>query len=992
MNILKEKPYIVLGLDIGIGSCGWALLDLANRIIIDMGVRLWDVPQESKTKISKAEKRREERSSRRNIKRNSDRAKHCLNLLIKYGFVPEGVNKSWIQTVKGDPQPLESRAKALDELIDNRHLAQALYNISLRRGYIPHGEGSDSKDSDDKKVLVALKENERIMLEKGYRTVGEMLYRSDEKNPRSRNRDGNYSYCVPMSLLVDEAKKIIQTQHSLGNTLAIEDFENDFIDVMTWEKDVKNLEERIYNSVGHCVYFPEEKVAAKACLSFEMCCAFERVNHIRIIDSDGKEKGLPSHIKRWCMEELFSIKPKGKFTYNKLKKKLDLSAHCSFKNIDPQSEKKEIFEPKIWRLECKQLSPELLEKMVNNLEFADEIDSALAKSNREDTLRERLRSLGNFNLVESEIDELCKLPFSSKNFSGYGKRSAKALQMLVGAFETYDENITSLYDAERVCGLDKKRNDSKANKGNILPPYQEYDPTNKNPVVLRVLAQVRKLVNTLIQEYGMPNRINIELARELKHSKKEKKQIAFANNKRGKEKDLAREAIAEHLGISEDSVTGKQLEKKMLWDEQKEHDLYLDLPIDYDRMLRDETYCQIDHILPYSRTCDNSQANKILVLAKSNQDKKQQTPYEWLSTLGKWEDFEKRVLSLKENIPYKKIQKLLEKDLPSKQESFIERNLNDTRYACRSAMNYLDTYLEFPEDDNKRHVFAVAGGATAQLRGTWGFVKKDREKDDLHHAIDAAVIAVCSPSAVIKVAKASEYKYSIRKEERKKLFRDTEPWPGFAEEVQERASEIIPTRRVDYGATGSLYQDSTYRFLGFNEKGKARLMKSGKESVSGNFVTFSDGSAKLPDGVMKLRLWWNGKKYLSEPIYYADIASIKDDTYIPKYCTSGKRREIWPEIPKEIIETNRMVELYYGKAVWVGSELLRYKRIDISGNTLKFASAFDFSSEITPKETLGKARDASFVQVVDEDILGLCYLSSMNQLKRQQAIESYRQH
>lgn len=972
------KPYLVLGLDIGIASCGWGLLDTANRNVVAMGVHLWDAPQQDKNKKSLAAVRREARSSRRNTKRSADRAKHCLETFVKFGLVPEGADKSWMQTVKGDPQPLESRVAALDGPIEDRHLAQALYNICLRRGYIPHGEGSDDNDSDGKKVLKAISDNEHIMLQKGYRTVGEMMLKEGREqgssHGKSRNKDGDYSRCVLMSQLVDEAKAIIDSQRKFGNAHTTEEFQKEFIKNLTWEKDTSGHDEQVYQTVAQCTYFPELKAAAKACLSFEMCAALERVNHVRVVDSKGVEMPLPPHIKRWCMEILFSPSPlpknkECKVTYAKLRDKLDLSAHSSFKGISANDEKDtEVATPKIWRLERKQLSAELMGKMLADRELADDIGSALAYSSSEDTLRKKLKLL---DLEGSEIDKLCKLPFASKAFSGYGTRSAKALRLLIDSFESYDE-IGTLFEAEEASGLFVKRSEERE-KGSFLPAYQLYDPTNNNPVVLRVMSRVRKLTNALIREYGMPNCIRIELARELKQSVKEKKQIYKSNKQREQARNTARQTIAEAKQIPEELVSGDLLRKKMLWDEQEGRDLYTNESIEFQRMLDDASYCQVDHILPYSRTCDDSQNNKVLVLAKSNQEKRERSPYEWLEPLGQWEDFENRIRSMGK-LPYKKVQKLLERDLAGKQEGFIERNMNDTRYATRAAMNYIDSCLDFPDDGGKRHVYAVAGGATATLRWAWGFAKKDRDKDDCHHAIDAAIVAACDQSTVIKIARASEQKHLVDKEKRKTLFCDTEPWEGFAQEVQERADEIIPTRRVEHGASARLFEDTVYRYHGLREKGdKALIEAKGKMQPSGNYVVREDGSAVLPDGMMKLRLWWNGKKYLKEPIYYADLASIRDGSYVPRYFTTKSPRCNWPKVPDEVVKANQMIELRYGDAVMVGEELLRFKSFGIAVGNLIFGDPQKIANDVNPKETLSKATDFSFLRLVDEDILGLCY-------------------
>ena len=972
-----DKPYLILGLDIGIASCGWALLDTANHRIVDMGVHLWDAPQ--KKKQSLAAIRRAARSSRRNTKRAADRAKHCVELFIKYGLIPDHANKAWMQTVKGDPQPLESRVAALDGLIDNRHLAQALYNISLRRGYIPHGESADDNDTEGKKILSALSENEEAMAENGWRTVGEMMLKRGRAEGarcgKSRNHGGDYSRCVRMSQLVDEANAIIEAQRAFGNELVTEEFQIQFVECMTWEKDILNNDARIYDLVTDCVYFPGEKAAAKACLSFEMCQAFERVNNIRIVGPGGQEQSLPPETKRWVVDMLFAIKPR-RVTYSKLRTKMDLSAHLDFKGISRQDENRtDVSAAKVWKKLCSKLPEGLVKRMHDDLEFADEISSALTYAHREDSLRNRLKERLSNKLTEAETEAICTLPFTSKEFSGYGTRSAKALRKLIKAFQAYDE-VESLADAVRISEM-KEGSFKPFERGYSLPPYEEFDPTCKNPVVLRVMARVRKVVNAIICEYGMPNKIHVELARELKQSEKEKKQIRKSDAERKRARDIARKWVSESKGIDEDAVPEKLIRMKILWDEQDGLDLYLKESIDPDRMINDQAYCQIDHILPYSRTCDNSQSNKILVLAKSNQDKKERSPYEWLQPLGEWEAFEARIRA-SQKIPYKKRVKLLEPDLKGKEEGFIKRNMNDTRYATRAALNYIDRYLAFPEDGNKRHAYAVAGAATFILRGAWGFAAKDRDKDDCHHAVDAAVVAACGPATVMAIAKASEKKHRVKKEKRRALFKSTEPWEGFVREVQGYASELIPTRRVEHGGSARLFEDFTYRYLGLSETGSKALIGRHdkgefKISPTSNVVVRTDGSAKLPDGMLLLRLWWDGKKYLKEPIYYSDLAALHDGSYVPRYHKQAPRAE-WPVVPDELIKKGNCIELRAGDAVLVGDELLRYGGFDIDGGKFVFKDVRKFKGpKVSPKEKVGKAKAASFLQIVNEDVLGLCY-------------------
>lgn len=95
----KKRHDLVLGLDPGIASCGFALLDMTDHKILEMGTHLFDTPQEDKTKVSLAVTRRAARSSRRNNLRTKNRQKHCLELLQKAGLVPQDVTKSWFQSL-----------------------------------------------------------------------------------------------------------------------------------------------------------------------------------------------------------------------------------------------------------------------------------------------------------------------------------------------------------------------------------------------------------------------------------------------------------------------------------------------------------------------------------------------------------------------------------------------------------------------------------------------------------------------------------------------------------------------------------------------------------------------------------------------------------------------------------------------------------------------------------------------------------------------------
>lgn len=235
--------HLVLGMDPGIASCGFALIDTANHEILDLGVRLFDSPNHPKTGQSLAVIRRGFRSTRRNIDRTQARLKHCLQTLKAYGVIPQDATKEYFHTTKGDKQPLKLRVQGLDRPLSNREWALVLYSLCKRRGYIPHGEGSQDKSSEGGKILSALAANKEALAETPCRTVGEWL----AQQPQSRNRGGNYDKCVTHAQLIDETHILFEAQRSFGSAYASPEFEAAYIEVCDWERSRKDFDRRSYD-------------------------------------------------------------------------------------------------------------------------------------------------------------------------------------------------------------------------------------------------------------------------------------------------------------------------------------------------------------------------------------------------------------------------------------------------------------------------------------------------------------------------------------------------------------------------------------------------------------------------------------------------------------------------------------------------------------------------------------------------------------------------
>lgn len=995
---LGKRRYLVLGMDPGIASCGFALLDLANHEILEMGSRLFDASQNPKTKMSRAAERRGYRSARRNLDRTQDRRKSCLALLQKEGVVPEGATKEWLHTIKGDKQPLALRVEGLDRLLSDREWARVLYSLCKRRGYIPHGEGrgGDGADAEGGKVLKALDANAKALEEGGFRTVGEWLWSLD----RSRNRGGNYDKCVTHEQLVCEVRTLFECQRELGASRASEAFLDEYLEVTGWERDRADFDATSYEHVGRCVYFTDQKRAARCTLSSELVAAYGALGNLTIVMPDGTERCLTADQRDRYISTLFSPMPiKGnkacKVTYRTIRNDLDLPSRAVFKGVAYDDEKtREVFVPKGWRILrdtlASQDADELTLRLREDRDLADAVLEAVAYSSSQPVLCDKLAELP---LSSDEVDALAHLPFSSRALNGYGSRSKLALDFLLDAL--VEPECLTLTQAERSSGLLELRlAGHSTTRADRLVPYQvwleETGRTNNNPIVLHAMAQMRKVVNAICREWGVPDEIHVELDRELALPKGRRDSIAKAQNRNRKENERVTKVIAEYLGCDPDQVKGSLVAKYELWEEQGGLDIYTGHRIELERLITDDQYTQVDHVLPFSRSGENSRSNKVLVLSKSNQDKRDRTPYEWMSSgepgAPGWDEYCARVQEMRKLGPRKRSY-LLKAGFGSDDEAeFLQRSITDTAYMSREVCAYLADCLEFPDDGLKNHVVPTKGAATAWLRRAWGLNfgltgVKDRS-DDRHHATDACVIAACDRSLVIRTAKYSEQRHHISEGERTAALAEAQPWPSFADDVRAAREHVIPTRHVPRKGTGEAFEQTNYAYVGTRADSRDILRANGKEKVTGNARISADGkSARIVSEMVCVRLWHDpearpkGKvrgQWYVDPIYVADLPAIRNGSYVPRIAKAHTGRKAWEPIPERVLE-GKPVVLFLHDAVRVGDTVGRFDGFDIAGVRWKMidlltGEKLDFP---TPGQ-LGNEPN-QVLHVIREDVLGHCW-------------------
>ncbi len=725
-------------------------------------------------------------------------------------------------------------------------------------------------------------------------------------------------------------------------------------------------------------------------MSSELCRAYERLGHLVIVDAAGEEHRLDAAQRDRYVATLFATAPiKGnkdcKVRYTDIRRDLDLPSRSKFKGVSAEEEKGELFVPKAWRsLRKSGLPEELLGRMLSDRVLGDDVCEALTYASTEESL---LNRLGETDLSEAEARLVAEsVPFAGRLFKGYGSRSRKALDLLLEAFE--EDEVLTLTDAEDASGLLELRlAGSGRARTKLLPPYVAYDPTCNNPVVLRAMSRMRRIVNAIIRIHGVPDEIHIELGRELKQSKREKGLIARRNRENRANNERWAGLAAGILGIEPAEVPGKVLRKLALREEQGEKDVYTGEAIDLHRLVTDDRYCEIDHVLPYSRTCDDSRANKVLVLEASNRNKRERTPWEWMSSgeagAPDWDEYRARVSALVRN-PRKRANLLNTTLAPGQDSDFIARNLNDTRYMARAVKGYLEDCLEFPTGDGRvRRVTTVQGGATATLRWVWGLNlgdhnSKDRS-DDRHHAVDAAVIAACDDATIRKVADARKVGPETFKHLRKSRLADTQPWETFATDVLELREHVVPTRMVSHGVTGRAFEDTLYHLEGYtDDKGAYPLVRAkDKTSKKGNVRVNDDGSARLVDGIAFLRLWLDetarpkGKvkgKWYAEPVYYADIPDMLAGAYVPRACTIRVARVAWNPVPDTALSSDPVI-LFPGDVLRVGNHIARYVSMGITNCNLELKNILS-NERITDFPSFDSWGKNTEVEVIEQDCLG----------------------
>ena len=780
-----------LGLDIGTSSVGWAVLDLDKERIHDLGVRIFERPEDPQNGDSLAKPRRDARSARRRLKRRRQRLNH-----LKQFFIDQNIlTKDRVEEVldyKSDFNKLDIyalRSKALTEELSPEELLKVLYQIAKRRGFKSNRKVVEESDKEGDRVTSALKTNEKFLADNNYTTVGEALSRDEKFALHKRNKRDDYTNSFARDDFLCELEAIIKTQrnYALKNVpepaineliYGIDDGQVTNVSAIMYQRPFMT-KELIEKMVGKCTFEDGEKRAPKASYSFEIFRLASDLSHLVFIPRDAS--------KRQAKRENLEIR----LSPEQIKQVIDLAKSqksLTYKKVRSTAGISEDYVPKDVRGKKKDGDEFGEENVFGGLKAYNDIRFALkdlpedwAKIDNESAINQIAYTLTTQKADEGIRTELDTLPLSDKakeaiikikptNFKAFGHLSIKALQKITPHIldgMTYDK-------ACEAAGYDFKKQSASLEQ-------------ITNPVVKRAIAQTLKVVRAIERKYDKPYFIKVETARDLARNFKDRNAIKKENDENQGYNEDIKSIITDGYKASPKTKGGKQLlshlkelnvplnknadfnsqqiVKIKLYREQNGVCLYSGKSIDFETMLRDDNAYQVDHIVPFSRYNNDGMTNKVLVFTEENQKKADRTPFEYFGTdEQRWEKFVALVettyktrdvktsdkatnaINYKYNgYAMKKKQNLLLQDY--KNDSWNVRALNDTRYITRFIQNYLRQNVDFAEGEEKQRVIAPNGTTTAYLRKRWGLAK-DRTEDVLHHAKDAAVIAAIDQSIV----------------------------------------------------------------------------------------------------------------------------------------------------------------------------------------------------------------------------------------------------
>lgn len=955
------------GFDLGTNTLGWAVIETRGEPsqsdegrIVDSGVRIFSQAEmagrDPQSKASLAVARREARGARRRRDRYLKRRRRLLDVLTQHGLMPadDEARKALVrdhEDAKGgdlSASVYALRARALDRALTPHEIGRVIFHLNQRRGFKSNRK-TDSNDPEQGKIATAINALDAQMMEAKARTFGEWLHMRRQAGLSVRARmtaDGKgYDFYPSRTTLEREFDRIMESQKRFHPELLSDALIGDIRETVFYQRPLRPV------PAGKCSYNTKETRLPKAHPLFQKFRLLKEINELEIVGEDQLHiKLTPDQRNTLVLALRTSLNKQGKMPFSKLKKQLGLGKEVRFnKETDNRKDiEGDVIYFRMSRPEC--FGNRWADLMV------DDQTAITEKLRTESDYGELVRWLRTENgLDETHAKAVADTPVPD----GFGRLGSSALTALIDAMENEtDENgfvITEATAAKKVYGRTNSEADPDRKGADRLPKYQELlerhippgtggevaedDPQwdevkgrITNPTVHIALNQLRRVVNALIAKHGKPDRIAIEVGRDLKLNEKARDEV---NRRIGKNTQEARRRSEELIEVHKVADTGYNRLRLKLWEE-----INPDQPLN-----RPCVYCgkqtaahmlfngesDVDHILPYSKTLDDSLANKVLCCTRCNREKKNRAPADVPQWQDRYDEILARVTTLPKNKQWRFARDAMERF--GEEEGFLARQLTDMQYISRLALTYLAHLYDYqepgPDGVFRRHVHvrALSGRMTEMLRRQWSLnellpdhnlvdadlTKHKNRLDHRHHAIDAIVIGCTSRALIQKLATAA-----AQAEERgaeRVVEKIAPPWGSFRDDVRTAVNGIIVSHKPDHGTVsrkgyaqgrgqtaGKLHNDTAYGLTGEkDEKGNDLVVRripvtSLKPADIMKIRTNKHGHSELRDRLWEATRDLTGKAYevalvefaRSDPVF-AGIRRVRIvEVENPKWITHGK--------------------------------------------------------------------------------------------------------
>jgi CRISPR-associated endonuclease Csn1 len=731
---------------------------------------------------------------RRRLRRRRHRKERVRNLIISTGLL---TNEELTGLFTGNELTdiYQLRAEALDRQLSREEFARVLIHLSQRRGFKSNAYG---EKSDDGKLKAAISENEAKLIEKGYRTVGEMLFKDVRFAEHKRNKS-SYLNTVTRNMVEAEVRLIFSRQQELGNEFVLPEIMEAYLVILLSQRSFFEGpgkpspysfdESLIAEKIGFCQFEKTERRAPKASYSFEYFRLLQALNNLRLVQQDRQAIPLTQEQRDIIIELAHKH---DKVTFGQIRKILKTSDDTTFNLARYRggesceiSEKGTFIKMPAYHKMRSAIGRDRITLITPSQR--DEIARLFTILRNVDKIRDGLEKA---ELATTDINALME---KLDSFNQFGHLSVKALNNIIPHLEKglkYDE---ACFAAGYI-----HTGHSDTTRNITLPLHDLADAIENritSPVARRAISQTAKVLNAIVREMGSsPVYINIELAREMSKDKAERNKHEKSMEENRKQNERYKGQIAE---FKAGEPTGQDIVKFKLWNEQGGVCPYTQQQMAIERLF-ETGYVDVDHIIPYSICFDDTYNNKILVLTEENRQKGNRLPLEYL--VGDKRD---RFIVWVNNmhLSHRKKQRLLKEKLTQEEiGEWKQRNVQDTQIIASFLHSYIKDNLAFSDfiEKRERHVTPVNGMITAVLRKRWG-LSKIRANGDSHHALDAAVVACTTQGMINEISRYYEneetfyqrghdegFAISVRTGEVKAKF--PMPWNRFADELEARLS------------------------------------------------------------------------------------------------------------------------------------------------------------------------------------------------------------